>query len=258
VSGRGVVALVRQNVRRARRSFALSVFGIAVGISSLAFFLALSSGVRGVVLGRVFPVGRLEVVPAQASFDGPLGILSSLGGPKPLDDDAVAALRARPEVRAVYRRMKLAFPSRAWGGAELFGRDIYAELIADGLEASALAGEPTAPEPFSDEPGSQQACGPAGQCPAGEYCVGDAGRCERPIPAVLSPFMLEVYNGAIAPSHGLPRVGSFLASRFRGFTFTVELGRSFVGAARPLAAPPRQRRVMLVGISPKASPLALS
>ena len=72
MTGRALRRLVGQNLRRGRRAFVLSVFGISVGISSLVFFLALSSGVRRVVLGKVFPAGQLEVVPSTSSLGGPL------------------------------------------------------------------------------------------------------------------------------------------------------------------------------------------
>ncbi len=250
--------LVRQNIRRGRRAFVLAVFGIAVGISSLAFFLALSAGVRKVA-DEIFPTGQLEVVAATSSLEaGPLSLFS-LGGPKALTDEAADKLQARPEVAAAHRRMRLSFPARAQGGHEILGRDIRAELIAEGLDPAAVAGEATAPEPFSDDPGSQKACVADTDCAGGEYCPVDTHACERPVPAVLSPFMLEMYNGAIAPSHGLPRVGGFLASRFRGFTFTAELGASFfgIGASRT-GAPPRERRIMLVGIAKRAAKLALT
>jgi putative ABC transport system permease protein len=252
-----IVFLVWQNLRRTRRAFFLSVFGIAVGISSLTFFLALAGGVRDAVLKKVFPVDQLEVIPSTGE-GGALSVFTSLSGPKPLDDDAVASLRARPEVKTSFRRMKLAFPARAWGGKELMGRDVYGELIAEGVDGAALSATQVGPEPFADEMGSQQACqGDDRQCPSGEYCPGDTFRCERPVPAVLSPFMLEIYNGAIAPSHGLPRISSFLASRFKGFTFNAELGRSMM-PSRAVNAAPRTRRFMLVGISPRASQMAIT
>lgn len=245
--------LVWQNLRRSRRGFALSALSIALGIGSLCFFMALSTGVRQRLLRNIFPVGQLEVVPARASFSGGLAVLG-IGGPKPLGEAAAVALTARPEVQAVYRRMKLAFPARAWGGAELVGKNFYAELIAEGIDPRAMAGEAMAAE-FSDDLESGRPCSGDGECAGREYCPADLGRCQRPIPAVVSPFMLEVYNGAIAPSHGLPRITEFLASRLRGFIFQVELGRSFLSSA---SRPGRQRRVMLVGISPHASQLALT
>ncbi len=69
--------LVGQNVARARGSFILGAFGIAVGVAAFAFLLALSGGVSRVLLGQVFPVERLEVVQRKTSFSG----LSFLGGP---------------------------------------------------------------------------------------------------------------------------------------------------------------------------------
>src|SRR5262249_37312536 len=140
-----LVGLVGQNLRRSRRSVALSIFGIAVGTSSLAFFLALSAGVRRVVLGKVFPVNQVEVVPVQSSLESPLSALG-LSRPRPLTDEIIAELKARPEVRAAHRRMKIAFPARAWGGRELLGRDVNAELIAEGIDPEATKGDALGPE----------------------------------------------------------------------------------------------------------------
>jgi hypothetical protein len=256
---RALVALVRQNLARGRRAFVLSVFGISVGIASLTFFLALSAGVRHVVLGQVFPIGQLEVVPQKSTLGGgPIGLFSALGGgPKPLDDAAARALAARPEVRAAYRRAKLAFPARAWGGQEILGKNFYTELIAEGVDATAMTGEALGPEPFADDLGTHKACASDGDCIAGEYCPWDTHACEPPLPAVISPFLVELYNGTIATQTGLPKIGKFLAGRLRGIVFNVELGRSFIGSARTGVAP-HQRRVMLVGISPHAAELALT
>ena len=254
-------ALVRQNIRRARRSFALSVLGIAVGISSLVFFLALSAGVRAVLLGKVFPQDLVEVVPPKSNLDsGGLSSLFSLkvgSGPK-LDDAAVAELGARPEVASAFRRMRMSFPARATGGKELLGRDLHGELVAEGIDVGAVEGESLAPLPFDDQPGSQTACASDGDCRAPEYCPADTLRCERPVPAVLSPFLLEIYNSAIAPSHHLPRINRFVADRFRGFVFEVELGQSFFGRVAASPVPPKTRRIMLVGIARRAAQLAVT
>jgi hypothetical protein len=255
-------ALVLQNLKRGRRSFALSVFGISVGIASLTFFLALSAGVRHVVLGQVFPVGQLEVVPQKSSLatggGGPMDILSSLGGgPKPLDEAAARALAARPEVRAAHRRAKLGFPARAWGGQEIVGKNVYTELIAEGADPEAMAGDTLGPEPFADRLGTHKTCNSDGDCLAGEYCPWDTHACEPPVPAVISPFLVELYNGTIAAQTGLPKIGKFLAGRLRGIVFNIELGRSFIGTAKT-GVEPHQRRVMLVGISPHAAQLALT
>lgn len=257
---RSLVALAGKNLGRSRRSFALSVFGIAVGIASLTFFLALSAGVRQVVLGKVFPVGQLEVVPAKSSLGGDAlgGLISSFaGGPPPLTEEAVRALAARPEVKAVYPHAKLAFPARAWGGRELLGKDFYTELVAEGVDPRALTTDGLGPERFADHLGSRRTCNADADCPTGEYCPWDTHACEPPVPAVISPFMIELYNGTLAAQTGLPKVGKFLAGRLRGLVFNIELGRSFLGSAKGGTAP-HQRKVMLVGISPHAAKLALT
>jgi putative ABC transport system permease protein len=261
MTSRALVSLVGQNLQRGRRSFALSVFGISVGIAALTFFLALSSGVRHVVLGQVFPVGQIEVVPQKSSLaesSSPLGMLASLGGgPKPLTDDVARQLSSRPEVKSAYRRAKLSFPARGWGGQEIIGKNFYAELIAEGVDTAAMAGESMSPEPFAENLGSHKACNNDGECGAPEYCPWDTHQCEPPIPVVVSPFLVEMYNGTIAQSAGLPKIGKFLAGRLRGFVFNIELGRSFIGQAHT-DVPPHQRKVMLVGISPHAAQLALT
>jgi hypothetical protein len=71
------------------------------------------------------------------------------------------------------------------------------------------------------------------------------------VPALVSRTILEMYDGSIAPAHGWPKVGEWIASRFRGTTFTVELGRSFFGDTARRGAP-RQVRLQLVGVSDKA------
>ncbi|MCS6915237.1 MAG: FtsX-like permease family protein [Myxococcales bacterium] len=245
--------LTLQSVRRARRSFVLSVFGIAVGIAALSFFAALSQGVRRRVLQRIFPPGRLEVVPPRSS----LGVLGELLGPRPIDEETVRRVRALPGVRSVQPRMRVAFPVRGWGGEGLLGRRIYSELIVDGIDPAAVTTE-TAPLAFRDHWGTPGTfCTEDANCQEPAYCAWDINRCELPVPVVISPTLVEVYNGTVARLHGLPRLGSVLARQLRGFTFTAELGRSFV-AREAQTGQPRQRRLMLVGISDRAIPIGVT
>ena len=61
MSARAWLRMVGQNLQRARRQFVVSALGIAIGVGALAFFLALSAGVREVLLGQVFHVDRVEL-----------------------------------------------------------------------------------------------------------------------------------------------------------------------------------------------------
>lgn len=255
---RQTLHLITQSVTRAPRAFALSVFGIAVGISVLAFFLALSLGMQKRVLGRIFPADRLEVVPAKSSLDqSALGAIDSLlGGPKLLSDELVADLRARPEVAAVFPRMRLAFPVRGWGGESILGRTIYTELIIDGIDPRAVT-EPTGPVTFADHVSDKNPfCTEDKNCPEGTFCSWDINKCEPPVPVIVSPTLLELYNGSIAKTHGLPRISGLLAGRMRGLMLTAELGRSFV--SKRTAGTAKQRRMMLVGISDRAQTLGMT
>ena len=68
---------------------------------------------------QIFRIDRVDVEPARSSFDLGLGLL----GPAPISDETVAKLRAIPGVVAAAPRMRLAFPAKAWGGAQIIGRD---------------------------------------------------------------------------------------------------------------------------------------
>jgi ABC-type antimicrobial peptide transport system permease subunit len=247
--------LVGQNVSRARASFAMSSFGIAVGVAAFAFLLALAGGISRVVLGQVFPADRLEVVRPRTSLASPFAFLGA-GGPR-LDDEVARKLRARPEVRAAYPKMKFAFPARAWGGERMFGKAVQTEIIGDGVDPSLIDRSVTGPFEFRDlETAQGQRCATDDECPRAQYCPTDLGVCQRPVPALISRYLLEIYNGQIAPSYRLPQIGDFLASQFRGFAFNVELGRSFIATAP--RGTPVTRRFQLVGISDQAIPIGIT
>lgn len=254
---------VLKSLARAPRPFLLSVFGITVGIAAFSFFLALSQGMQRRVLSRIFPADRIEVVPARTSLDaGAMGALDTLGsllgsGPRPLDEAAIASLRSHPDVLAVFARMKAAFPLRGWGGEKLLGRTVYMELILDGIDPQAVS-DATAPIAFADQQNSQNPfCTEDKNCPATMFCSWDKNQCEPPVPVLVSPFLLELYNGSLAKTHGLPRLTGFLLNQLRGMTITAELGRSFV--SRGLSAgQARQRHLMLVGVSDRAMPIGLT
>jgi ABC-type antimicrobial peptide transport system permease subunit len=244
--------LVGQNVARGRGSFVLGAFGIAVGVAAFAFLLALAGGISRVLLGQVFPAERLEVVQRKTSFSA----LAFLGGPARLTDDVAARLRARPEVKAAYPRMKVAFPARIWGGARFFGQDLQTEFVGDGIDASLVGGVVAPPHHFQDleRPGS--ACTTDAECKSWEYCPADLQTCQQPVPFLLSRYLLEIYNGQIARSHGMPQVNDFLVNRLRGFTVNVELGRSMIRSAprgRPVV-----RRMQFVGVSEQAIPIGIT
>lgn len=258
MTSRQAASLLLRSLWRAPRAFALSVFGIAVGISVLGFFLALSLGMQKRVLSRIFPTDRLEVVPPKTSVDqGAIGALGSLlGGTRQLGDGVIATLRAHPDVLAVFPRMKVAFPVRGWGGERIVGRPIYTDLPIDGIDPAAVS-EATSPWAFKDYVSDQNPfCTEDKNCPSGWYCSWDINKCEPPVPVIVSPTILEFYNGSFARMYGLPKISGFLANQLRGMTATAELGKSFI--SRRESGKPRQRKLVLVGVSDRAQPFGLT
>ena len=196
--------LVRGNLKRNPRALAGSAFGVALGVGCLVFFLALGQGLGGAV-EQVFPSGarELEIVLPQVE----LGAL--FGSARTLDDATVAQLAALPGVERAFPKLQLRFPAVTRYHGMFFGKELQmgVEIVGVGLPAE-LVGS-AARLPFVD-PGS---------APDGEP--------RRPIPIVVNTRLLEIYNKVFAPNRGLPRLTD---SMLIGFTFPVELGRSWVAA----------------------------
>lgn len=275
----GMWALVRQNIGRSKKNFVMSGIGIVVGISTFVFFLGLGEGIRDVVLGRIFIVEQVEVVPK--SFDTGLGF----GGTgRVLDESVVAELRGLEGVREVFPKMKFTFPTRGYGGKSLFGRDLYAEIIADGIEPALVSDELDDPAAFLDfeapiackaDDGcpdgrtcadgmcAKMACTYSeatylADCPGDSYCAEDTGQCETPIPFLVSNHLLELYNGSLATalSGSSTKMPKLNPKMVQGFQLNLTLGRSFLG--RSTRAKPLTRRVKLVGFNDKAITVGLT
>ena len=260
-----LVELVARDLRRSLRSFSLAALGITVGVATLAFFLALSEAMRTVVLGRIFPLDQVEVIPPESS----VGTVFSMLGARPPGVEAaqVDALRRAPGVRAVLPRMRFAFPTSGRGGRAVFGRDVGAgEIPADGVEPSLVLQDLPRGTDFSDPDArsSRRPCASTEQCGGGEFCVFPTiprvneapGTCQLPIPVVISPYLLEVFDGVIAPAHRLPRLGGVIARSAQGLTLEWDLGRAGLGAARQ--GTPRRVYAKLVGVSRHAMELGLT
>lgn len=271
--------LVWQSISRNKRDFIFSSIGIVIGISTLLFFTALGAGIKKTVLERVFVVRQLEV--EMKSYD--VGLFKT-GGlfKRSLNDETVERLKKIPGVKAVYPKMKLTFPSGVYGGKALIGKNLRAEMIADGIPPS-LIGEKEvtdklafkdweAPISCTEDkqcPGGYscsdkgvcqgKTCDPAqklSSCPAPAYCHAQMKMCQMPIPIIASPQLLEVYNGSLQTAMGgatgpLSKLPKLSAKALVGFEGDVLFGRSFfLGASAK--GKPTSRRIRLVGFSTKA------
>lgn len=251
--------MVRADLGRTRGPLMTAGFGILVGTAALVFFLALGLGARRVLLGDVFPIDQVELEPTQSSA----GLLSLLGGPRPpsgIEPATVKQLRKLPGVAEVYPKLRFRFPSMAYGGKELLGQQIGThEMIGDGIEPALLA--PKLQKRFEDpmdHPGAE--CHTDSDCTSPKYCElpssAGAGHCSDPVPAIVSRYLVELFDHAIAPSHGLPPVAGALLERAQGVVFTMTLGKSLLGVAKQ--GRERSVKVRVVGISPKAIDLGVT
>lgn len=308
---RSLARIVVANTLRSPKHFALSAFGIVMGIAAFVFFLGLSAGVRAVILGKIFPLEQVQVVAPRASL---------LLAEKRLDDSIVETIRQRPEVREALPRMNLNFP--AYGKGSFEGQELRFEVggFADGIDAafvgdSARTAElfrdwealeqdrpkiscvprppdpddddyylPAVPEPEPEpEPLPSAGAPPAAPaqpaappkpkgykntCPEPDlyYCDELTRTCARRVPVVVSPTLLELYNGQFAKSHGLPTINSDLAEFIvkRGglgrMRFTIGLGSTIVSGSNARIDRTKRRRVeaQLIGISSKAMPIGMT
>lgn len=281
------------DIKRNRRHFLLASIGIIVGIAAFTFFLALGGGVRQVVLGKIFPLDEIEVVPRSVDID--ISMLRLPLGNEIIDDEKVKALEAIPNVAAVYPKMKLTIPSMVWGGQKLFGNNLRAELIADGVEPDLVREDVAKGYTFDDfEAGTKtwdgwQSLPSATPCTTNDECVEqhgeqsycwgisqledwkkDAARavkankpppdkpfesplCRKYIPILISHHIVELYNGSLRRAHSFPKINPESAL---GFTFDLTFGASMVRASAKDHT--YQARGMLVGFSDTAINLGMT
>jgi len=102
---------------------------------------------------------------------------------------------------------------------------------------------------FSDEPPISSP-----PCPSGTYCavlsvLSKEGFCEEPIPVLLSPFILDVYNSVAATAYGLPRLSGPEVGI--GLSFSILFGESYF-VEDESAFKRFVKRARVVGFSSKA------
>ncbi len=103
-------------------------------------------------------------------------------------------------------------------------------------------------------------CATEAACPAGKYCAADnpdavQGWCEDPLPAVINPLLLEVFNSDMARSLGAAPLGSLAV--LYGVRLHVAFGDSFFTQDSPRGRQ-QYKQVQIVGFSRKAPELGLA
>lgn len=249
--------LIKRDLGRTRGPLFTAGFGIAVGVAALVFFMALGLGAKRVLLGEIFPINRVELEPQKTN----VGVLSLLAGnfePAGISGETLNELKQVEGAAAVYPKLRFRFPSSARGGREIFGKEIGThEMIGDGIDPE-LVDDLAGGASFSDPLASGGApCSTQADCAESEYCElssapksPSAGRCSPPVPAIVSKYLVEMFDHAIAPSHGLPPVAGSLIKQAEGVEFRMTLGASLLGVASQ--GKQRDVKLKIVGVSERA------
>ena len=252
--GRGWVRTAMADLVRHWKHFAAAAVGIVLGVAALTFFLALSLQVRDLLLVQVFPADHLEVVPKSADIN--LFVLRLDLGRDTLDAAALEDLGAIDGVDAVYPKMRLTVPAVASGGSSIFGAGMQTEIVADGIDPQLVAEELRGAFHEVDTGSQGTPCSRGGQCGEDAYCdrAGGSGQgvCRPFVPVLVSPYVVELYNGAFRRAYNLPKLNP---DALVGLTFEMTFGAS---TFRPATRPPIRERMRFVGISDRAIPLGVT
>ncbi len=246
--GRGWIHAVASDLRRHWRHFSVASIGIVIGIAALTFFLALGIQIRDLLLTQVFPENLIEVAPKSADLD--LFAIRLNLGRDALDPSVLDDLAALDGVAAAYPKMRLTVPALASGGNALFGAGLQTEIVADGIDPR-LVSESIGPV-FSDRDPDNPLipCAGDAQCGQDAYCA--SSWCRPYIPVLVSPYVIELYNGAFRRAYDLPKINP---DALEGLTFEMNFGAS---TFKPASGPPVRERMRLVGVSRAAIPLGVT
>lgn len=280
--------LILRNLQRNGVQSLLTMLGILLGVSVWLFFAGLSAGIQENVLQHIVSDRFVEVVPRSVQLAGVQRRGGLFGGSgSGLTAFTEEDLRAIEGVIATYPKQQLGFPATVRGGKSILGEDVWADLVADGIDPELVELPKDNPRnAFVDWAGiercdTNESCGDGAvckanvcerkpctghaMCPESSYCDDATKRCEMPVPVIVSPSLLELYNGNVQSMlQGMsmrtkpPRLTE---DAIIGFTVRASLGEGMLGRASSVQRGERDVRevpLKLVGFSPLAIPLGVT
>lgn len=191
--------LIRKNMSQNFGRTLLACGGVGIGMAIVMAAASVAMGIQFHVVKRLRESMPERVISVQrTAIDlGPLRMRTS-----PITDEDIKRLKAMPEVESVWPQVPIQFPIRAEG--ELIGVELTTDVVVNGIEP-ALVQEDVAEGKvfaFSDDP-------------------------MKPIPVMVSRYLLDMYNLGYAKANSLPELSEKWAI---GRHFSIVLGQSTVPA----------------------------
>lgn len=185
------------------------------------------------VLGAACGSSKERAIPIEVQVESGHSIVAGKDLSRHLDDQLLDAVRKRPEVLAARPRAELL--GAASGMMTVDGQELRFEVggFADGIAPDTLADQPELRARF-EAPG--------------------------PVPILISPALVDLYNTRFAPARGMPLLDPNmleLLAKHDSLHVTISLGSSTVAGAD---SPPAKATVdaVVVGISPHARPIGFT
>jgi len=245
--------LLKMDMAGSWKSLGLAAAGIMLAVFLCGFFLAFFQGMEQRVIPAFVPLDRLEVRKAESHLDlGPLRL--GLGGGGITGTD-LEKLRSLPGVRAVFPSLSLDVPVVIRGGGRLLGSGFSTEAAIQGLDPDLLSAETADGYVFQSRSGSDVPCRDDDDCETGLFCSGEQFGprfCRPPIPAMLSPRLIRLFNLSLRKAYGMPRLNP---DSLIGLKAEVFFGASTLGGGK--------RRILLdhlqlVGYSERVNPVGVA
>jgi len=252
---RGFLVLLGMDLKRSRGMLALSSLGILLIAALLSFLLGFVHGIERAVIPAFLPLDRLELRKVEHHFN--LGPLSLGLGTEGIGEKDLDRLRKLPGVREVYPGLNLAVPAVATGGMSLLGTSFSTELAVQGLDPELVRADVENDLSFKTRPEDAHiSCRVDGDCDRGLFCSGpmiDEGVCRPPIPVLISPRLIRLFNSGIRRAYHLPRINP---DALVGLTAEIQFGASTLGGASREKV--LRDHLQLVGYSERATPVGIS
>lgn len=252
---RGFLILLRMDLRRSGGIFLSAGLGILLTAALLSFLLGFYRGVEKKVLPSFIPLDRLELKKVEHHFK--LGPLSLGLGSEGIGEQDLEALRKLKGLREIYPGLSLAVPAVATGGMGLLGASFSTELAVQGLDPDLVRDDVAEAYRFeSRAEGGGTPCRLDGDCDSGLFCAGplyEEGICRPPIPVLISPRLMALFNSGIRRAYHLPRINP---EALIGLKAEVDFGASTLGVSG--RGKILRDYLQLVGFSERATPLGVS